>query len=113
MPVVLDEKYSPRQEQQVIKDIVKRNTQNYIDVVKRIDLLEFIEDYENFPNSPLSASEYADIDPADVAAAKKEYKKLGRVTTRKSFIQRELDRRARIKHKEKLSGFIQGDLFDE
>ena len=113
MPVVLDTKYSPKQVRQAIKDIVKRNTKVYTDLVKRIDLLEFIEDYENFPNSPLSASEYADIDPADVAAAKKEYKKLGRVTTRKSFIQRELDRRARIKHKEKLSGFIQGDLFDE
>ena len=48
-----------------------------------------------------------------MAEAKKEYKKLGRVTTRKSFMQRELDRRARLKHKEKLSGFIQGDLFDE
>ena len=113
MPVVLDTKYSPKQVQKAIQDIVKRNTQNYKALEKRIDLLEFIEDYENFPNSPLSASEYADIDPADVAAAKKEYKKLGRVTTRKSFIQRELDRRARIKHKQKLSGFIQGDLFDE
>ena len=112
-PVILDTKYSPKQVQKAIKDIVKRNTKNYKALEKRIDLLEFIEDYENFPNSPLSASEYADIDPADIAAAKKEFKKLGRVTDRKSYVQRELDRRSRIKHKEKLSGFIQGDLFDE
>ena len=113
MPVVLDTKYSPRQVQKAIKDIVKRNTDNYKALEKRIDLLEFIENYENFPNSPLSAEQYGDIDPADVADAKKEFKKLGRVTDRKSYVQRELDRRARIKHKEKLSGFIQGDLFDE
>ena len=113
MPVVLDTKYSPKQVQKAIRDIVKRNTQNYKALEKRIDLLEFIEDYENFPNSPLSAEQYGEIDPADVADAKKEFKKLGRVTDRKSYIQRELDRRARIKHKEKLSGFIQGDLFDE
>ena len=113
MPVVLDTKYSPKQVQKAIQDIVKRNTQNYKALEKRIDLLEFIEDYENFPNSPLSAEQYGDIDPADVADAKKEFKKLGRVTDRKSYVQRELDRRARIKHKEKLSGFIQGDLFDE
>tara|TARA_R100000995_G_scaffold84473_1_gene63272 strand:+ start:954 stop:2771 length:1818 start_codon:yes stop_codon:yes gene_type:complete len=113
MPVVLDTKYSPKQVQKAIQDIVKRNTQNYKALEKRIDLLEFIEDYENFPNSPLSAEQYGEIDPADVADAKKEFKKLGRVTDRKSYIQRELDRRARIKHKEKLSGFIQGDLFDE
>tara|TARA_R100000353_G_C6508148_1_gene195923 strand:+ start:747 stop:2561 length:1815 start_codon:yes stop_codon:yes gene_type:complete len=113
MPVILDTQYSPKEAQIAIKDIVERNTKTYTDLVKRIDLLEFIENYENFPDSPLSASEYADIDPADVAAAKKEYKKLGRVTDRKSYIQRELDRRAKIKLKEKLSGFIQGDLFDE
>ena len=113
MPVILDTKYSPRQVQKAIQDIVKRNTDNYKALEKRIDLLEFIEDYENFPNSPLSAEQYGDIDPADIADAKKEFKRLGRVTDRKSYVQRELDRRARIKHKEKLSGFIQGDLFDE
>ena len=113
MPVILDTKYSPRQVQKAIKDIVKRNTDNYKALEKRIDLLEFIEDYENFPNSPLSAEQYGDIDPADIADAKKEFKRLGRVTDRKSYVQRELDRRARLKHKEKLSGFIQGDLFDE
>ena len=113
MPVILDPQYSPKEVQIAIKDIVERNSENYKALEKRIDLLEFIENYENFPDSPLSASEYADIDPADVAAAKKEYKKLGRVTDRKSYIQRELDRRAKIKLKEKLSGFIQGDLFDE
>lgn len=113
MPVVLDTKYSPKQVQKAIKDIVKRNTENYKALEKRIDLLEFIEDYENFPNSPLTRQEYQQIDPQDIADAKKEFKKLGRVTDRKSYVQRELDRRARIKHKEKLSGFIQGDLFDE
>ena len=112
-PVILDTKYSPKQVQKAIKDIVKRNTENYIDLKERIDLLEFIEDYENFPNSPLTRQEYQQIDPQDITDAKKEFKKLGRVTDRKSYVQRELDRRARIKHKEKLSGFIQGDLFDE
>ena len=117
MPVVLDTKYSPKQVQIAIKDIVKRNTKAYTDLVKRIDLLEFIENYENFnkgyPYSTMTRQEYELIDPKDVADAKKEYKKLGRVTDRKSYIQRELDRRAKLKLKEKLSGFIQGDLFDE
>lgn len=110
MPVILNETYSPVQVQDAIRDIVTRNTQNYKDLKKRIDLLEFIEDYENFPDSTLSASEYADIDPADVADAKKEYTRLGRVTDRKSYIERILDRRARLKQKEIDSGFVQEEL---
>ena len=110
MPVILDKTYSPVQVQDAIRDIVTKNTESYNNLFRQVELLETIEDYENYPNSPMTRQEYQDTNPEDIADAKKELKKLRKVIDRKSYVERELDRRAKIKQKEIDSGVVQEEL---
>ncbi len=95
MPVILSKQYSPKTVQNAIQDIVSRDKTNIRQLQEATDLLEYIEDYENFPDGPLTRQEYELIDPKDIADAKKELAKLRRVGNRKSYIQRLLDKRER------------------
>jgi len=95
MPVILSKQYSPKTVQNAIKDIVERDRTNIRQLQETVDLLEFIEDYEAFPDGPLTRQEYELIDPKDIADAKRELAKLRRVGNRKSYIQRLLDKRER------------------
>ena len=99
IPVILSRQYSPKNVQNAIKDIIQRNKTNFRNLEEQVDLLEFIEDYENFPKSPLTRQEYQQIDPQDVIDAKKQLAKLRRVTNRKSYIQRLLEQRERARLK--------------
>ena len=110
MPVILDKTYSPVQVQDAIRDIVTKNTESYNNLFRQVELLETIEDYENYPDSPMTRQEYQDTNPEDIADAKKELKKLRKVIDRKSYIERELNRRAKLKQKEIDSGFVQEEL---
>ena len=95
MPVILSKQYSPKIVQGAIKDIVERDKANIRQLQEQVDLFEFIEDYERYPDGPLTRQEYQQIDPKDVADAKKEFAKLRRVNKRKSYIQRLFDKRER------------------
>ena len=95
MPVILSKQYSPKYVQGAIKDIVERDKANIRQLQEQVDLFEFIDDYERYPDGPLTRQEYQQIDPKDVADAKKEFAKLRRVNKRKSYIQRLFDKRER------------------
>ena len=95
MPVILSKQYSPKIVQGAIKDIVERDKANIRQLQEQVDLFEFIDDYERYPDGPLTRQEYQQIDPKDVADAKKEFAKLRRVNKRKSYIQRLFDKRER------------------
>ena len=116
MPVILDKKYSPVQVQAAIRDIVTRNSENYKNLLEQVELLELIENYEDFNkpggSSTLTRQEYQDTDPQIIKEAKVELRKLRRVNDRKSYVERVLDQRAKAKEKEEASGNIQGDLLE-
>ena len=95
MPVILSKQYSPKTVQGAIKDIVERDKANIRQLQEQVDLFEFIDDYERYPDGPLTRQEYQQIDPKDIADAKKEFAKLRRVNKRKSYIQRLFDKRER------------------
>lgn len=95
MPVILSKQYSPKIVQGAIKDIVERDKANIRQLQEQVDLFEFIDDYERYPDGPLTRQEYQQIDPKDIADAKKEFAKLRRVNKRKSYIQRLFDKRER------------------
>lgn len=95
MPVILSKQYSPKMVQGAIKDIVERDKTNIRQLREQVELFEFIDDYERYPDGPLTRQEYQQIDPKDIADAKKEFAKLRRVTKRKSYIQRLFDKRER------------------
>ena len=95
MPVILSKQYSPKTVQGAIKDIVERDKAAIRQLQEQVDLFEFIDDYERYPDGPLTRQEYQQIDPKDVADAKREFAKLRRVTKRKSYIQRLFDKRER------------------
>ena len=95
MPVILSKQYSPKTVQGAIKDIVERDKAAIRQLQEQVDLFEFIDDYERYPDGPLTRQEYQQIDPKDIADAKREFAKLRRVTKRKSYIQRLFDKRER------------------
>ena len=88
MPVILDTKYSPVQVQAAIRDIVTRNSENYKNLLEQVELLELIENYEDFNkpggSSTLTRQEYQDTDPQVIEDAKVELRKLRRVKGKKN-----------------------------
>ena len=59
------------------------------------------KDYDNFgkPGSTMTRQEYELIDPKDVADARKEFAKLRRVSNRKSYLERLLQKRERARQR--------------
>ena len=61
MPVILSKQYSPKIVQGAIKDIVERDKANIRQLQEQVDLFEFIDDYERYPDGPLTRQEYQQV----------------------------------------------------